>query len=262
MRLAFLWSALLAVSMQCSPPTTPRQENSLGVVRFPNPWTKTTADGSVVAFADPDGLEVRKNDGPPAALIFAMKGSLPGGAARSVYAGQFYQVTLDDQMSVTMATKDEWEHAEPLPITRERVSANTSGPSSGPAKQDEGISYRDKIFAKSGKFWGRPAGITSPDGKWLALFSFSSSAKPSVSWSPLDGGRPDEPRPGEIIVEVFDTSSGRQVKSGRSRYDGSPSILFGQAFWAGDSYLIVPLDPVNWSSTGGPACFLAVLPNH
>jgi hypothetical protein len=229
-------------------------------VRFPNPWTKTTADGSVVAFADPNGFEVRKNNGPPAALIFAMKGSLPGGAARSVYADQFYQVTLDGQMFVTMATKDEWEHAELLPITRERVPANTSGPSSGPAKQDEVLSYRDKVFAKSGKFWGRPAGITSPNGKWLAVFSFSSSAKPSVSWSPLDGGMPDEPRPGEIVVEVYDTSSGRQVQSGRSRYDSSPSILFGQAFWAGDNYLIAPLDPVNWSSTGGPACFLAILP--
>jgi hypothetical protein len=238
-----------------------REENSLGVVRFPNPWTKTTADGSVVAFADPNGFEVRKHIGPPARLIFAMKGSLPGGPARSLYADQFYQVTLDGQMSVTMATRDEWEHAEPLPITRERVPANKSGPSSAPAKHDEGISYRDKVFAKGGMFWGRPAAITSPNGRWLALFSFSSSAKPSVSWSPLDGGMPDEPRPGEIIVEVYDASSGRQVQSGRSRYDSSPSILFGQAFWAGDTYLIVPLDPVNWSSTGGPACFLANLSN-
>jgi len=262
-QLALLSTAFLTLSMQCSPTPAQREEKTLGIVRFPNPWTRTTGDGSVVAFADPGGFEVRMKNGQPGKLIFAMKGALPGGAARSVYADQFYGVTLDPQLSVTTSTKDEWEQAEVLPITRQQIRVNNPETWSAPANHaDEGLPYRDKVYSKTGMFWGNPAGLASPNGRWLAVFSFSSKAKPSVSRSTLDGGMPNAPRPGDLILEVFDTSADRQVHSGHSRYDDDPSILFNQAFWAGDTYLIVPLDPVNWSSTGGPACFLAILPTH
>jgi hypothetical protein len=51
-----------------------KQENNLGVVRFPKVWTKKLTDGRTVAFANPLGFEVRRKKGAePEEVIFAMK---------------------------------------------------------------------------------------------------------------------------------------------------------------------------------------------
>lgn len=256
--------ALLAFCSQCSwQKVANKEEKGLEVVRFPDPWTKTV-EGRTVALADTRGFVVRKKTGPqPEELIFALKGLVitQQDAVESVYSDNFYAVRLDNHFSVRTATTGEWERAEQLANTRRQILSNKFGPPSEKATHtEEGVSYQDKLFQKSGDFWGSTVGLLSPNGRFLAVFSFSSSAKPRTSWSPLDGGMPGEPRPGEMFVDVYDASSGKRIQSGRARYENSPSMLFGGALWVGDSYLVVPLDPVKFSDLAGQACLLSILP--
>lgn len=267
-RLTLTIGALLAFSVQCSWQTVAkREENGLGVVRFPEAWTKATAEGAKVAFADPRGFVVRKRIGSqPEELIFAMKGLLPGpqSGPEAVYSDAFYAVSLDGQFSVRAVKADEWERGEQLPNTREQIRSNKlyKAPSEPATHTEDGVNYRGKVFPKTGQFWGNTVGLVSPNGAWLAVFSFSSSAKPSMSWSPLDGGMLNEPRPGELFVDVYDTSTSERIQSSRARYEGSPSMLFDAALWIGNSYLVVPLDPVKFSDLAGQACFLGILPTR
>lgn len=267
-RLTLTLGALLAFSVQCSWQTVAnRKENGLGVVRFPEAWTKTTADGATVAFADPRGFVVRKRIGSqPEELIFAMKGLLPGpqSGSEAVYSDAFYAVSLDGHFSVRAARADEWERGEQIPNTREQIRSNKlyKAPSEPATHSENGVNYRGKVFTKTGNFWGNPVALVSPSGAWLAVFSFSSSAKPRESWSPLDGGMLNEPRPGELFVDVYDTSSSERIQSSHARYEGSPSMLFDAALWVGNSYLVVPLEPVKSFDATGQACFLGVLPTR
>lgn len=265
--LTLVFSALVAFSVQCSWQTAAtNEEKNFGVVRFPEAWLKTTVDGSRVALTDTRGFTARRKSGAqPAELIFTMKGLIysPERGSESVHSDAFYAVSLDGNFRVRAATADEWDRAEQLANTRQQILSNRhKAPSEPPTHTDEAVLYQGKDFPKSGKFWGNPVGLTSPNGAWLAVFSFSSSAKPSSSWSPLSGAEQDEPRPGEMFVDVYDTSFGQRIQSGRTRYDSSPSMLFGGALWIGDSYLVVPLDPIKSLDVAGQACFLGILPSR
>lgn len=237
---------------------------NLLVVRFPEPWLKTTTEGAKVVLTQADGLVARKKSGAqPEELIFTMKGLVysPERGSESVYSDSFYAVSLDGRFGLRPSTADEWQQAEQLPITRQQiVSSRRKAPSDPQTHTDDGVLYRDKVFPRSGNFWGNPVGLVSPNGTWLVVFSFSSTAQPRESWSPLDGGTLQEPRPGELFVDVYDTSSGWCIQTGRARYDSSPSMLFGAAHWVGDNYLVVPLDPLKPLDAAGQACFLGILP--
>lgn len=263
--LTLILSTLLALNVQCSWQTEAREENSLGIVRFPEPWTKTV-EGRTVAFIDTRGFEVRKKIGSqPEELIFAMRGLISDpqrNRSDEAYSDVFYAVSLDDRFSVRAASAGEWERGGQLSNTREGIRSNKlyKPPSEPATHTEDGVNYRGKIFTKTGQFWGNTVGLVSPNGAWLAVFSFSSSAKPRRSWSALDGGGLQEPMPGEMFVDVYHTSSAERVLKGRAQYQGSPSMLFDAAFWVGNSYLVVPLDPVKIFDAAGQACFLGILP--
>ena len=259
--------AALVVSCACTYQSVAnRQENNLGVVRFPEPWTKKTADGRTVALTDVRGFAVRKTTGTqPDELIFSMTGLISTAPNRSemVNSEEFFAISLDRKFRVRTAAREEWERAAPIPNTRNAIPSNNHRVPSAPATHTENeVIYQGKKFSKSGEYWGNPVGLVSPNRAWLAVFSFSSSAKPTTSWSPLDGGMLNEPRPGELLIDVYDTSSGQRVQKSNLHYESSPSILFGGALWAGDSFLIVPLDPIKDSDLAGQACFLVILPTH
>lgn len=256
--------ALLALSMQCSWRTVANKaENGLGVVRFFNGWSKALPNGRILVLADTNGYVVRRKVSPePQELIIRMKALITNaeGKSETVFSDEVYAVSLDLQFRVRAATADEWERAEQLENPRLQIRSNRNKAPSEPRHTENAVSYKEKLFVKSGEFWAEPVGLVSPDGKSLAVFSFSSSAKPQTSWSPLDGSLLQEPRPGEMFVDVFDTSSGKRIQSGRARYDGSPSLLFGGALWVTNNYLIVPLDPQNSSDAAGQTCFIGILP--
>ena len=223
-------------------------------------------NGRTLVLADINGFVVRRKVSPePQELIIRMKALITNseGKSETVFSDEVYAIGLDHQFRVRAATADEWERAEQLENTRRQIRSNRSkSPSEPPRHTENAVSYREKLFVKSGEFWAEPVGLSSPDGGSLAVFSFSSSAKPQTSWSPLDGSLLQEPRPGEMCVDVFDTSSGERIQSGRARYDGSPSMLFGGALWVGNNYLIVPLDPQNSSDAAGQTCFIGISPTR
>lgn len=235
------------------------------VVRFSDGWSKSIG-GRTLVLADTKGYVVRRRVSPePQELIIRMKGLItnPEGKSETVFSDEIYAVSVDHQFHVRAATPAEWERAEQLENTRRQIRSNRNKPASEPPRHTENaVIYGEKLFVKNGEFWAEPVGLLSPDGGSLAVFSFSSSAKPQTSWSPLDGSLLQEPRPGEMFVDVFDTSSGKRIQSGRARYDGSPSMLFGGALWIDNNYLIVPLDPQNSSDAAGQTCFIGVLPTR
>jgi hypothetical protein len=256
--------ALLTLSVQCSWRTAANNaENGLGVVRFSKGWSKSTG-GRILVLADTNGYVVRRKVSPePQELIIRMKALITNaeGKSETVFSDEIYAISLDHQFRVRAAAADEWERAEQLDNTRRQIRSNRSkAPSESLRHTENAVSHKEKLFVKSGEFWAEPVGLVSPDGTSLAVFSFSSSAKPQTSWSPLDGSLLQEPRPGEMFVDVFDTSTGERIQSGRARYDGSPSMLFGGALWVGNNYLIVPLDPQNSSDAAGQTCFIGILP--
>ena len=65
-----------------------------------------------------------------------------------------------------------------------------------------------------------------------------------------------------MFVDVYDTSTGEKVMAGRAPHSGggSPQVLFENAFWIEDRYLVVPLDTDRFSGTEGETLFLGVLP--
>ncbi len=238
-----------------------KQENNLGVVRFPKVWTKKLADGRTVAFANPLGFEVRAKKGAePEEVIFAMKDLFIDAKGRSVsaYSDDFYAVSVDGKFRVRRAGADEWQRAEQLPNTQHEIHYYKYTPDSLTHTEDEVI-YHGKKYRKSGTFWPNTSALVSTSGAWLAVFSYSSSAKPRTSWSPLDGGMPDEPTPGKMFIDIYDTSSGERVQTNNFRYNTSPASLFGGAKWIGDDYLIVPLDPIRYFDIASQACFLGIL---
>ena len=263
--LTLVFSALLLLSVNCSWRTSANYgEKNFGVVRFPEGWRKTTGDGATIALTNTRGLTVRNKVGRPEELIFTMQGLVYSSkqGSETVYSDLFYAVGLDGSFRVREATADEWEKAEQLANTRQQILSNSHiPPTERPTHTEKAVLYKGKEFPKSGEFFGNPVGLISSNGTSLAVFSFSSSAKPTRSWSPLSGAEQDEPRPGEMFVDVYETS-GQPIQIGRHRYDNSPSMLFGGAVWVGDRYLVVPLDPVNSLDVAGQTYLLAILPSR
>jgi len=239
-------------------------EQNHGVVRFPKVWTKKIQDGRTVAFTSLRGFEVRRKRGAePEEVIFAMKDLFTNaqGRSESAYSDEFYAVTVDGKFRVRRAGAEEWQRAEQLPNTRHDIHYNKYMPDPL-THTDEEVIHHGKKYRRSGTFWPNTLALVSTSGAWLAVFSYSSSAKPRTSWSPLDGGMPEEPTPGQMFVDVYDTSSGQRVQTNTFRYDSSPSSLFSGAKWFGDDYLIVPLDPIRYFDVTGQACFLGIMPGH
>jgi hypothetical protein len=228
-------------------------------VRFPEAWVKRTNDGRTVVFADENGFVVRRDVSQRDELLVAMRGLLPAQCDHPfyVYSDNFYAVALGGDIKVRPATLKEWEQAEELTNTRHQLKSDSPKQST---HANDAMYYRGKSFSKTGKFWGGRVGLISPDRKWLAVFSFSSRHKPRRSWSPLDLGGLMEPCCGKIFIDVYDTSSGERVLSGRRRYRFSPSMFFSAALWVGNEYLIVPCDPIKWRDVAGQACLLGILP--
>jgi len=251
-------------------PRVTKGQNKLGVVRFPEAWTASGSDSHKISLYDPEGLTARRAGANSSQeyLIFAMKGQIirnpdnPDEGVKSIESDNRYAVSLDGRFQVRPATAEEWNRAEQLPNTRQRIRMNQPNSPASKNVADEGLSYRGRIFGKTGIFWADPAALASPGGLWLAVFSYSSKESPRTSWSPLDGGTPQEPGPGEMFVDVYDTSSGEKILAGRAPYKNSPSILFNEALWVADKYFALPIDPVKPFDYRGQACFLGILPTR
>ena len=145
------------------------QESNHGVVRFPEAWTKKTADGRTAAFTNTGGFEVRKNVRVgPNELVFAMKQvytSSPG-KSESAYSDDFFAVSLDGRFRVHRVDAAEWQHAEQLPKALHEIRYDSYRPD--PRTHTDGeVIYEQKKYRKSGQFWPSRSALISSSGAWM-----------------------------------------------------------------------------------------------
>jgi hypothetical protein len=242
---------LLASTLQCAQsPGGARGDDRLGVVRFPERFTKRGAGGGQRIITEV-GYEVRTAPGPGGGNLLFGKKTFDLESRSVVYSDNFYAVSLDGRFRVTPAAAPDWERAaRPDPAQRPKAIEAVS------ASADR-LEHRGARFPKTGKTWGRPAALPSPGGRWVAVFSHTSKG--------------DEPRPGpvvpggsgygkgEMFVDVYDAATGQKLLAGSAPHTGggSPQILFESALWIGDRYLVVPLDN---SGSEGETLFLGLMP--
>jgi hypothetical protein len=247
---------LLTLNLQCATfqqAIVTEGAERMAVVRFPMFYLRKEKDGEVAGMPTND-FEVRRQPGAsPGELLFAGLDLNDDG-----YSDNIYAVSLDGQFNVCQVTAQDWEHAEHLQTGGIKVSAveiNESKNAAVISKKPE-IGYQGKSYPRTGAAWTSRGALVSPDGKWIAVFSHTTEVESTgPGWPGLGaGGR----GPGEMFVDVYDTSSGKKVAGGRARHDGAqyPDNDFEDALWVENRYLVVPLH----ISGRGETYLVAILP--
>jgi hypothetical protein len=238
----------------------------MAVVHLTDSFVRAARDGGVAGVSDE--LEVRRlTDSPTGELLLAAKtfSDDKGGEGHYVYSDNIYAVSLDGKFNVRRVSRQEWDRAQPVKDAGERMDAPKEDDPKRPGMtrlndKQPFVSYKGKQFAKTGESWSGPGALVSQDGRWVAVFSHTSEKVKVDAGVPGLGGRGTGVGPGEMFVDVYDTSSGEKVIAGRAPHEGGlqPGTSFDESLWADGRYLVVPLD----LRTGpGDSYFIGVLPN-
>lgn len=270
---------LIALSLQCSnsselsqekrtePPLVTFGEGRLGLVRFPQQFTRNAVRRGVTTTATlvtTMRYEVRQKAESRNELLFGMIDLT--GEGKEVYSDNFYAVTLDGGFKVRAAdAQEEWSNAQVIaarrptdpPFTVYNPSSNTGGAEAKgtilrPPVVDGKVKYQGKWYPVTGKTLDETILFPSPDGRWLAVFSDTTEGRKEGG---IIGGRGRTL--GEMYVDVYDTASGEKVMAGQAQHlwGSSPGELFRDAFWLESRFLVVPLE-----ASHSEACFLGILP--
>lgn len=225
-----------------NPPKVTAGDKNIAYVHFPHEWTKGKT--TLLRLLAMDSYEIREGPkGTPNELLFAMRSHEDGS-----YSDDYYKVGLDGQFRVASCPSEEWKRAKTLERTDRRVLYSNDHFNTSPTVQ-----VRGKNFIKTGHYWG--VAIPSPTENWLALVSYSSRRKPR-NWVPSPFAT-RQPTRGRIFLEIYETSSGVRSLAAEASYDDeAPATLYGDAFWAGERYFVLPLDHL------AKTCFLAIVPEH
>ena len=151
-------------------------------LHFPQPWLDEMESSYSI-----QQIEVRKIPNSPGDEFFF--GALPDGdyfyahevdkkLPKPRYGKNMFAVNFSNGPRARIATQQEWESGSRIPAKPRIVVANSPDYASGE------IVYRQKRYAKPGKYWG--ASMLSPSGKWLAAFSYTGEKKSSLFF--MDGG--------------------------------------------------------------------------
>jgi hypothetical protein len=266
MRLCLVVLASLVCGLQCAargPVAETKGQGKIGIVHF-DEWTQdedTPMEGTY-------RYEVRKGKGASAdELIFSVvvpsyddEGreqwtETPTNPPDTYLSGNHQAVSLDGQFKIRNAGADEWKPGTKLLHGRRQLLANNQLPPSSPKSHtDVAVLYQGKSYARSGESWGNPVALVSPRGKWLAVFSYTSSGVRPPAVAPSIAA--PEAGNGELFVDVYDLSKGERVIAGRAPFtNNAPSLLFGGALWVEDQFLLMPLDGAS------ETCLLGITPH-
>lgn len=209
-----------------------------GEVRFPR-WL--TADGSPMPART--RLEVRRPaQGGARELLFAARAEVerevryltddrPQREAvmrrtETVYSADFYAVSLDGEYRVRAATGAEWQAARKVDNKHYEFDVDETYVYEGRRRR------HNRPLPASGAAPASPSAL-SGGSHWVAVFSLTN---------------------GEAFVDVYERLTGLKLSEGRFPLQGPPAEALAGAFWADESYLVVP--------TGGSAsaCLLFMLP--
>ena len=209
-----------------------RADGGPGLVQFPDVWRK---NGVVLNM--PAAYETRQLPH-TAEILFALRS--PDGS----FSDNVFAISLDNRLRTRPASWTDWNEATPVVQTKRQVNT--------PDSPQDPVMFRDRTFTKSGDSWGRV--LSSPSERWIALLSYTSKHDPKQRMNPmvfLGGG---EPSNGELFVDVYDASSGEKMLGAHAPYAGfGPKILFENAFWGDDNYVVFPLDTLLRT------CFLEIV---
>jgi len=165
-----------------------------------------------------------------------------------------FGVSLDGQFKVRSASADEWKRADQLPAKVFDYMADDTKVSG------DSVQYRGRMFKRSGQLFATMAGLASPNGRWLAVFSYTSEGN-QPSYGVLGGGGPGK---GEMFVDVYDATTGEKILASHAPHRGGdqPSRYFYATLWVNDEYLIVPLDvdPNGPLVGAGNSVLIAIMP--
>lgn len=216
---------------------TSNQQGQFSVVRFPSVYTRKGSDGEVYVVTTAK-YEVRQSRVASSNefLFAAIDDDDEDGSDH--YSDDIYAVSFGADFQIRKADSRAWEAAKPLSVKQEKIR-RPSIETQKDATASGVLPLGGKSFAKTGETWGSPMALLSPGGRWLAVFSHTSE-KNTRPKSPLVGGGPG---PGEMFVDVYDTTTGEKVLAGHAPHSGGdPDRNFDHALWIEERYLIVPLD--------------------
>ena len=257
-------SVLMSLCFGCSSVSTRQiqSSDSMGFIRFPDPWLKQR-DGRQWGVNDNVQYVVRTRAGE---LLFAVKQGFDGSLfGKDVYdfpvtapdydyfSDNHFAVSVDGKYRVRKASDSEWAGAT-KPMHSYRVIHTWENPQFTPA----GLTYKGRLYPKTGESWGNEGALVSPRGRWIVVFSFTSPDKPRPALIPGFGG--NGPAHGELFVDLYDLVSGKRILNERATFGDEnpggedPSSLFSHSVWIEDRYLIVPL------TTYLETCLLITLP--
>jgi hypothetical protein len=155
------------------------------------------------------------------------------------YGRNFYAVSLEKTVAVRTLARTEWKQAQR--ISHQAVDAF-------PESTDEQatVTYHGKEYAKSAEHLGKT--LVSPNGRWLAVYSFSGQMTPANFFSS------GLPREGDVYWDVYDTRTSERVLAWTAKIVRSPGLLAEAAVWVDDKYLVMPF------SSSLESCVIGVLP--
>ena len=163
--------------------------------------------------------------------------------AEDWYSSNFFAVIFGDKPQVRPATKGEWNSAvnatgrskKLFPLTQEDLKSKS-------------FQYKGRAYAKTSDNWGEV--LLSPNGKWLAIFSYSGRKTQGDLFTS------GEPPNGDVFWEVYNTKTGEKALSWNAKFADDPAMGSGGAVWIGEEYFATPLDMSR------QACVIGALPKE
>jgi len=147
------------------------------------------------------------------------------------YGKNMFTVSFSAGPQVRAATQQEWESGSRIPTEPRSLFHKGQDYSVGE------IEYRQKRYSKVGKYWGE--GLLSPNGKWLAVFSYNGEKPPPDFFHFITGGSPPE---GDIFWQIYDTVTGQKVFEWEAKNVKGPTHFDHPLVWVEDGYFIFPED--------------------
>lgn len=202
-------------------------------LHFPQPWLDEMELPNFI-----EQIEVRKLPNSPADEFFF--GALPDGdyfyahevdknRPKPRYGKNMFAVNFSAEPRARVATQQEWESGSRIPAKPRTVVANSPDYASGE------IVYRQKRYSKPGKYWG--AGMLSPNGKWLAAFSYTGEKEKSLFF--MDGGSIVT---GDAFLQVYNTATGQKVFEWEAKKVKHPTHFDNPVVWLDERYFLFPED--------------------
>ena len=229
---AFLIASLSCRNVaQVASPGVSTPQTAATTLHLPQPWLDEMEGANFI-----EQIEVRKV--PNSANDELFFGALPDGdhfyahetnknLPPPRYGKNMFAVSFSAGPQARVATQQEWESGSRIPTKPRLVVAIP--PSS------EEIEYRQKRYPKVGKYCD--AGLLSPTGKWLAVFSYTGEKRPPDMF--FGGG--DVPY-GDAFLQIYNTATGSKVFEWEAKAVKHPAHFHSPVVWLEDRYFLFPED--------------------